>query len=208
MGISGGIDSMVLLCLLLKYNEKYRQRWDIKAAHINPGFPGWDPNILEKYLSTLNVKLVIASSKIDQRLEKVEDKCYFCSRERRKRLMEVAENLDIFNIALAHHKEDVVETLLLNMLYTGRMGTLLPRQPIVRGRFAFVRPLYHMDKKTIVAIANAFGLKIFGNLCPYYKESRRERIRESLDEIETKNPDIYTNIFNSIFNINKPYMPS
>ncbi|MDH4210277.1 MAG: tRNA 2-thiocytidine biosynthesis TtcA family protein [candidate division WOR-3 bacterium] len=207
VGVSGGIDSMVLLFLLLKYNEKYAQKWSIKAAHINEGFPDWDPDLLEEYLLAQNVQFVIAGGKINDRIRKVEDKCFFCSRARRKKLMEIAEGFDIFNIALAHHQEDVVETLLLNMLFTGRMGTLLPMQPIVRGRFTVVRPLYYMDKKIIVEIAQAMGLKSFGNPCPYYADSRREMIRQLLNQIEKKNPDIYTNIFHSIFDINKPYMP-
>jgi tRNA 2-thiocytidine biosynthesis protein TtcA len=207
VAVSGGIDSMLLLFLLLQYNERYAQKWNIKAAHINQGFPGWDPAILEEYLLAKNVELIIASSKIHDRIRKVEDKCFFCSRARRRKLMVIAEDLDIFNIALAHHQEDVVETLLLNMLFTGRMGTLLPRQPIVRGRFTFVRPMYYMDKKIIVEIAQAMGLKNFGNPCPYYADSRREMIRQLLNQVEKKNPDIYTNIFHSIFNINKPYMP-
>ncbi|UCD05083.1 MAG: hypothetical protein JSV98_08160 [candidate division WOR-3 bacterium] len=198
---------MVLLFLLLNYNEKYAQKWTIKAAHIDAGFPGWDPDALKEHLSDHHVELLVTTGSIHNELKKVDDKCFFCSRARRKRLMEIAEGLDIFNIALAHHQEDVVETLLLNMLYTGRMGTILPKQPIVRGRFTFVRPLYYLDKKTILETADSMGLKSFNNPCPYYADSRREAIRKLLKQLEEKNPDICNNIFNSIFNINKPYMP-
>jgi tRNA 2-thiocytidine biosynthesis protein TtcA len=208
VGISGGIDSLVLLFLLLKYNEKYKQKWDIKACHIDAGFPGWNPVSLEEYLAAHNVQTIVVKTNIYKRTQRVQDKCFFCSRDRRKKLMEIAEELDIFNIALAHHQEDAVETLLLNMLYTGRMATLLPKQPIVRGRFFFLRPLYYLDKKTILEIANAFGLESLGRFCPFYQNSRRELIRNLLNTIKEKNPDIYTNIFHSMFNINKPYMPS
>jgi tRNA 2-thiocytidine biosynthesis protein TtcA len=208
VGVSGGIDSLVLLFLLLEYNKKYKQKWDIKACHIDAGYPSWDPSVLEKSLVAHHIEPIIVKANFYKRIQRVQDKCFFCSRERRKKLMEIAEGLDVFNIALAHHQEDAVETLLLNMLYTGRMGTLLPKQPIVRGRFSFVRPLYYLDKKTIRAIAQAFGLKILGRSCPFYQDSRRELIRNLLYKIQEKNPDIYTNIFHSIFNINKPYMPS
>ena len=198
---------MVLLFLLLNYNEKYAQKWTIKAAHIDAGFPGWDPCALKEYLSGHHVELHIATSVTHSTLKKVDDKCFFCSRARRKKLMEIAEGLDIFNIALAHHQEDVVETLLLNMLYTGRISTILPKQPIVRGRFTFVRPLYYLDKKTIVDTAESMVLKSLSNPCPYYADSKREAIRGLLSQLEQKNPDIYNNIFNSISNINKAYMP-
>ena len=121
--------------------------------------------------------------------------------------MEIAEEDNINNIALAHHQEDVAETLLLNMLYAGRTSTLLPRQQIAHGRFNFVRPLYYLDKNTILEIARVFDLESQANSCPYYKSSRRELIREKLNDIKKKNPDVYTNIFHSIFNIKKTYMP-
>jgi tRNA 2-thiocytidine biosynthesis protein TtcA len=208
VGVSGGMDSLVLLFLLLEFNVKYRQKWDIKACHIDAGFPAWNPGFLEKLLAAHKIETIIVKANIYKRIQKVQDKCYFCSRERRQKLMEIAEGLDVFNIALAHHQEDAVETLLLNMLYTGRMGTLLPKQPIVRGRFSFVRPLYYLDKKTIRVIAKAFDLASLGRSCPFYQDSRRELIRNLLNKIQEKTPDIYTNIFHSIFNINKPYMPS
>ena len=208
VGVSGGIDSSVLLFLLQKFNDTYQQNWYIKAAHIDAGFPDWDPTSLEQYLATHNIQTIMVRTRLHKRMQKVEDKCFFCSRARRKKLMEIAEELDISNIVLAHHQEDVAETLLLNILYTGRIGTLLPRQPIVRGRFALVRPLYYLDKNTITQIGRAFGIRSFHNPCPFYRNSRRETIREILDKIKKKNPDVYSNIFHSIFNINKTYMPS
>lgn len=207
VGISGGIDSLVLLSLLLDYNDKYRQKWDIKAAHIDAGFPGWDPDLLHRHLKAKNIHTTTVRTTIHKKIENAMDKCFICSRERRKTLIEIAEGLDVFKIALAHHQEDVVETLLLNMLYTGRMATILPKQSILRGRFSFVRPIYFLNKKSIVDIGRAYALKDFGNACPYYRDSRRERIRESLRRIQTRNPDVYTNIFRSIFNLNKQYMP-
>jgi len=207
VGVSGGIDSMVLLFILMQYNEKYAQRWNIKAVHINEGFPDWDPGVLQEYLSSKNVQLVSANIRIHSQIKRVDDKCFVCSRARRKKLMEIAEEYDVFNIALAHHQEDVAETLLLNMFFAGRMSTLLPRQPIARGRFAFVRPLYYLNKKTIKKIAQAMDLTSFEKQCPYYTDSRREVVRRLLKNVESKNLDPYVNVFRSIFNVNKTYMP-
>ena len=206
-GISGGIDSLVLLFLLHRYNEIYRQSWRIAACHINTGFPAQRTTDLESYLASRGIALTNVKTDIYKRTSRVDDKCFFCSRARRQKLMEVAEENNINNIALAHHQEDVAETLLLNMLYAGRTSTLLPRQPIAHGRFYFVRPLYYLDKNTILDIARAFDLESQGNFCPYYEDSRRELIRKYLNHIKKKNPDVYTNIFHSIFNIKRTYMP-
>jgi tRNA 2-thiocytidine biosynthesis protein TtcA len=208
VGISGGIDSLVLLFLLHKYKDIYRQMWEIKACHIDKGFPAHRSADLEEYLSARGIALTVVKTGIYTRTRRSDDKCFFCSRARRQKLMEYAEDFNINNIALAHHQEDVAETLLLNMLYAGRTSTLLPIQPIAHGRFNFVRPLYYLDKTTILDIARAFDLKSQANSCPYYKESRRELIREKLNDIKERNPDVYTNVFHSIFNIKKTYMPS
>lgn len=208
VGISGGIDSLALLFLLHKFNETCRQNWYIKAAHVDAGFPDWDSASLEQYLAAQNIQVIVARTNDHKRIQKAEDKCFYCSRARRRKLMEIAEELDISNIVLAHHQEDVCETLLLNILYAGRISTLLPRQPIVQGRFVLVRPLYYLDKNTIMQIGRVFGIISFRNPCSFYRDSRRERVRETLEKIRKSNPDIYSTIFHSIFNINKTYMPS
>ena len=207
VGVSGGIDSLVLLFLLIAYRDTFQQCWNIKAAHIDLGFPNWNPLDLQEFLAQHNIHCVIAKTNIYSRLLRIQDKCFFCSRARRQKLMKIAEKSNIFNVALAHHQEDVAETLLLNMLHTGRISTLLPKQAVVHGRFFVVRPLYYLDKRTIRKIGNAFGLKAFGGSCPFYRDSRRASVRNLLNKIMKKNPDIYTNIFGSIFNIKKPYMP-
>lgn len=198
----------MLLFLLQEYSAIYQQSWNITAAHIHPMFPGWTTTLLKPLLSKHNIPYTIVKQNIYRKIKDVKNKCFSCSRERRKRLLDLAGKLDTFNIALAHHKEDVVETLLLNIFYTGRMSTLMPKQPIVHGRFYFVRPIYYLDKETILGIARVLGLKSHANICPYYKNSRRETVRGMLSKIKKKNPDIYTNIFGSIFNTKKAYMPS
>ena len=207
VGVSGGIDSLVLLFLLIAYRDTFKQHWTIKAAHIDMGFPDWNPPDLQECLSQRNIHYVVAKADIYHRLLNTQDKCFLCSRGRREKLMKIAEKCNTFNIALAHHQEDVAETLLLNMLHTGRISTLLPKQAVVHGRFFVVRPLYYLDKRTILKIGQAFGLKNFGNSCPFYRDSRRESVRNMLNKIKKKNPDIYNNVFHSIFNIKKPYMP-
>ena len=208
MGVSGGIDSLALVFLLQKYKEIYHQIWEIKACHIDTGFPGWDPSVLAEFLKVRGIECIAVKTSIYRKIRSVDDKCFSCSRYRRRKIVEIAEELNISNIALAHHQEDAVETILLNMFYAGRTSTLLPRQAIVHGRFAFVRPLYYLNKTIILKIAQAFGLKGYKNVCPFYKDSRRELIRNLLERVKKNNPDVYSNIFHSIFNIKKQYMPS
>lgn len=208
VGVSGGTDSITLLHLLRAYCSRYQTGWQIIAAHIDPCFPDQDSRKIQEYFIRSGTEYRIVRANINQRLERTANKCFVCARERHRRLIEVAEEYGIFHIALAHHQDDAVETLLLNMLYAGRMSTLVPKQPVLQARFWYIRPLYYLRKTKIAAIARASGLKPLAAPCPYYRESRREKIRALLDNLSRRNPDIYSNIFRSLFNMRREYMPS
>jgi len=207
IGVSGGVDSTVLLLLLLEYNERFSQNWEIHACHVDAGFSQTNTNFLEKFLRTSKVPYTIAKKNISTKIKETKNRCYPCSRERRKTLLEVADQHNIFQIALAHHTQDAVETLLLNMIYNGKLSTLTPRQSIIQGRFFFVRPLYYLSKEQIVNIATVLGLPKRRNICPYYKDSKRELVRNFLKKIKKENPDVYKNIFRAMFHLKKTYLP-
>ena len=207
VGVSGGVDSTVLLLLLLEYNERFSQNWEIHACHVDAGFSQTNINFVEKFLKTSKVPHTIVKSNIGTKIKKTKNRCYPCSRERRKTLLEVADQHSIFQIALAHHTQDAAETLLLNMIYNGELSTLTPRQSIIQGRFFFVRPLYYLSKTQIVNVATVLGLPQRRNICPYYKDSKREMVRNFLDKIKKENPNVYKNIFRGIFHVKKTYLP-
>ncbi|UCD19982.1 MAG: tRNA 2-thiocytidine biosynthesis protein TtcA [candidate division WOR-3 bacterium] len=207
IGVSGGIDSLVLLHLLRMFNRRYRPNWRVTAVHIDPGFPKANIEGLRQNLEMTETDHIIVSVDVRRRISKSANKCFICAQERHRRLIEIAETIDTFNIALAHHQDDVVETVLLNMFYAGRLSTLMPRQPVVQGRFTIIRPLYYLSKTQIKNIADTAGIRAFSAPCPYYKNSRREKIRSMLHDLKQKNPDISGNIFHSIFNVRRQYLP-
>lgn len=207
VGVSGGVDSLCLLLLLLEYNSKYNRKWEIHGCHIDPQFPHWDSKKLRKIFVKHKIPYTIIKTTINKRIKKLPNKCYFCSRERRKKLLEVADKLGIFQIALAHHKQDVAETILLNMIYNGEISTLVPKQSVIQGRFSFIRPLYYFDKEKIKTAAQIYKLPVAENICPYYKNSKREMVRSFLEKLQNENLAVYKNIFRSLFHIKKAYMP-
>jgi len=207
VSVSGGIDSLVLLLLLLEYNLRFNQKWEIHACHINPQFPEWRVENLTKLFKKNTVPYTIVKININKKIKNVKKKCYPCARERRKKLLEVADKLGFFQIAFAHHKQDVAETILLNMIYNGEISTLVPKQSMIQGRFFFIRPLYYFDKQNIQAIAKIYNLPDISSTCPYYEDSKREMVRNFLEKIKEENPDVFKNIFRSIFHIKKTYMP-
>lgn len=208
VGVSGGIDSLTLFHLLRAYNTRYRTGRQINAAYIDPCFPQQDRRKIQEFFVKTGADHRIVRANNYRRITKTRNKCYVCARERHRRLIEVAEELNIFHIVLAHHRDDVAETLLLNMFYAGRMSTLVPKQPVLQGRFYYIRPMYYLSKAEIAAIARASGLTPLAGACPYYENSRRKTIRTILDQLGKKNPDIYPNIFHSFFNMRRDYVPS
>lgn len=207
MGVSGGVDSSVLLHLLTEYNTRYSQQWDIHACHINAQFAGGNVMGIRTLCKRIGVPCMVKKIDIQKKLKRSNNACYFCARARRQKLLETAESLTIFQVALAHHAQDVAETIFLNMMYTGELSTLMPKQSVIRGRFFFIRPLYFIEKSSIKRIAEAYGILPSSAECPYFVNSKRSVVRDFLEEIRTDNPDVYRNIFRSLFHINKPYMP-
>ncbi len=211
IGVSGGVDSLVLTHLFSVFNQRRHKNWDVLAVHIEPGFPNWKTTRLIKYFESLKIRYLISSTDVPEKLKQVNTEkfspCFFCARERRKRMFEIANENGIEKIALAHHLEDVNETLFLNLFYTSTMSTFTPKQYFFKGKFHIIRPLYFFDKELILQYANIYGLPKIKNQCPHEKESERERIRKFLKSLYKKNPRIKTNIFWGIKNVKLQYLP-
>jgi tRNA 2-thiocytidine biosynthesis protein TtcA len=211
LGVSGGVDSLVLTHLFNVYNQRKHKNWDLLAVHIEPGFTNWKTTQLVKFFESHKIKYLISNIDVPKKLKQITSakfsSCFFCARERRKRLFEIADEQGIEKIALAHHLEDVNETFFLNLLFISQMSTFVPKQDFFKGRFHIIRPLYFFDKELIFQYANIYGLPKIKNRCPYEKESERERIRKFLKSLYKKNPRIKTNIFWGIKNVKKEYLP-
>ncbi|MFB0509305.1 MAG: tRNA lysidine(34) synthetase TilS [bacterium] len=208
IGVSGGADSIALLHLFDQYNRRRKKNWQLLAVHINPNFPNWKTKPIEKLFKNLGLPYQIEDIDISKQLAGKKFKpCFVCSRERRKRLFEIARQYEIKKIALAHHMEDVVETYLLNLFYTSKSSTLVPKQDFFQGKLYIIRPLYFFDKDLIRRYLLANGLRPVKNHCPYEKSSERERIRKLLKKFYSIDKRVKTNIFWGIKNIKNQYLP-
>jgi tRNA 2-thiocytidine biosynthesis protein TtcA len=208
VGFSGGKDSLCLLHLFLEYNKRKKKGWQIFACHIDPGFPNWARERIEKVFRKLGVDYEIMRLAIAEKIERIgEDFCFFCSRERKKALFTIAEERGIDKIALAHHREDVNETFLLNLFFASELSTFVPKQDFFGGRFYIIRPLYYFTNEIINLYLRAFLLRPIRNPCPYARISERERIRRILKSYYRRDERIRDNIFWGIKNIKVRYLP-
>jgi len=134
--------------------------------------------------------------------------CFWCSWNRRKALFEIADKLTCNKVALGHHKDDIVETTLMNIIYRGEVSTMNPKQELFDGKITIIRPLCYVEEKMTRAFAKENGFPGHSCSCPFGRDSRRRYIKDFITETGKSTPriNIRTNIFNSISRIREEYL--
>lgn len=209
VGVSGGKDSLSLLSLLSARRRRVPIEYDLIAVHIDLGFDGTGEKI-EPYFRQEGVSYRIEETQIGLVAHgeiNRENPCFLCARLRRKRLFELADAMECTKIALAHHRDDIIETLLINMFYSGEIGTMVPHQRLFRGKLSIIRPLALTDEDAIRRYARVNGFPVIESGCPTIKDSKRNHIKAVLAELMRKNKRIKGNIFRSMGNIRREYLP-
>ena len=125
---------------------------------------------------------------------------------RRKRLFEIADEIGCRKLALGHHKDDIIETLFLNICYSGEISTMVPAQPFFGGRMTIIRPLAFAEETKIRRYVHSQGLPSYENPCPSARTSKRREIKDLLEQLYLSNPMIRGNIFRSLSNVKLDYL--
>jgi len=210
VGVSGGKDSQALLKILFSLKKRAPIHFDIFPVYIDAGFEGsfskeLKADVENTYGSGLTVDFqnygVLAHS--DQNTE---NPCFLCSRLRRKRLFELAKEKRCQKIALGHNKDDIIETLFINMMYAGKIGTMKPRQSFFSGTLDIIRPLSYVEKNEITRFCHSFDVPEFKNNCPSVNITKRSEIRGLLETLYKNNKHIKGNIFRAMSNVATDYL--
>lgn len=209
VGLSGGQDSQTLLHLLFSLEKKAPIKFDILPVHIDPGFEGSIAQELEAHVGSNFTSLRIEHTDFGLQAHadtNRENPCFLCSRLRRNRLFDLAGELGCNKIALGHNKDDLIETLFINMFYAGKIGTMKPRQSFFQGTLDIIRPLAYVEKKDIGRFAQAHEIPVFANNCPSADRTKRIEIRQMLEAVYKNNTNIKGNIFRAMGNIASDYL--
>ena len=209
IGVSGGNDSLTLLQVLFSLQKRAPVKFDIIPVHVEPGFEDSFVKELEGYVGTNFYPLRVEYTDYGVRAhskENRENPCFLCARLRRNRLFEIAKELGCKKIALGHNKDDIIETLFLNMFYAGKIGTMKPRQSFFNDKLDIIRPLAYVEKKEIAAFSTMLGLPEFVNNCPSANETKRGEIRQMLEKLYKQNNHIKGNIFRAMGNVASDYL--
>ncbi len=209
VGLSGGKDSFTLLTILKERQPRIPIKYELFAVYVDPGFEGGLSEALEGYCDGNGFKLIVEHTDygiLAHSSTNRENPCFLCSRLRRKRLFEIADELGCNKLALGHNKDDIIETLFLNMCYSGEISTMVPSQSFFQGRFTVIRPLAFADEDIISRFACEKGFPEFVNPCPSAKVSKRQGIKNLLRQLYSSNKKIKGNIFRAMSHVNTDYL--
>ncbi len=194
VGLSGGKDSAVLLYLLSLFRRHAPFHFHLHAVYVDLGFPGGtDPDPLHRMAAAYGVPLHLEHTRIytvvfERRQEK--NPCALCANLRRGALNEAALALGANKVALGHHLDDAIETFLMNLVFTGRMGTFKPRTFLDRTGLTAVRPLILLEGRTVASLARREGHPIITNPCPVSGKTRRAEMASLVEDLSRRYPDI------------------
>jgi tRNA(Ile)-lysidine synthase TilS/MesJ len=210
VGVSGGKDSLALLKTLAGRRRFSDVNYSIEAVFVDvKEIPyktdlGW----LQRFCKDMDVPLHVKELSVDFDKTDKQSTCFYCSWHRRKALFELGKRMDITKIALGHHRDDALETLMLNMVSHGTMSSMPGRLPMFGGRVELIRPLlYHTDEQSR-EFARLMQFPLSNQPCPYEDKTRRMEIRQLLDDMEQRFPAANKNLFKAMSAIYLDYLPA
>ena len=209
IAVSGGVDSLVLTWILDYWQHKAPIRYDLLAVYIDNGFDSSTSDNVTIQLQKFNSPFLIEKTDFWERAVAAEEEksvCYHCARLRRNLLFAIAEQKGFNKIAFGHHKDDILETFFLNLLYAGNLSTMVPRQKLFEGRLNIIRPMAYLEKKEIRDIAEKTDISPVKNPCPKDSDSKRQEARKVLASLCDLDPKIKSNIFAALSNIRQGYL--
>jgi tRNA 2-thiocytidine biosynthesis protein TtcA len=204
--LSGGKDSYTLLDILLKLRDRAPVSFEIIAVNLDQKQPGFPEHVLPDYLKSLGVPFHIEEqdtySIVKDKIPEGKTMCSLCSRLRRGILYRVADELGATKIALGHHRDDILQTLLLNMFFGGKLKGMPPKLVSDDGRHMVIRPLAYVAEKDLVRWAAHRQFPIIPcTLCGSQENLQRRQVGEMLREWERKHPGRLDNMLNALRNV-------
>ena len=204
--VSGGKDSYAMLDILMKLRERAPINFEIVAVNLDQKQPNFPAEILPNYLKSLGIQYHIEEQDTYSIVKRVipegKTTCGLCSRLRRGILYRVADELGATKIALGHHRDDILETLMLNMFYAGKLKGMPPKLRSDDGKHIVIRPLAYVPEKLLERYAADMSFPIIPcDLCGSQPNLQRQVMKEMLREWEKKHPGRVENLFRSMHHI-------
>jgi tRNA 2-thiocytidine biosynthesis protein TtcA len=206
IAVSGGKDSLSLLRIMEQRRSFVPVRYEVVAAHIDMGYHCQQTRALRDYFKKNGYEYCIKKVSILKGRKRSDINCFWCSWNRRKALFELADKLGCRKIALGHHKDDIIETILLNLFFNGEISAMRPKQELFKGKIVIIRPLAYAEEKEIAAFSRGNRFPHARCSCPNSDRTKRSEMERMIKELARSCPNIKTNIFRSVERIKKDYL--
>ncbi len=201
IGISGGKDSLTLLYALHGLMKFYPRQFELHAITVDLGFDEFDLTPAKTLCERFSVPYTIIPTQIAKILfdvRKETNPCALCAKMRKGALNQAALELGCNKVAYAHHKDDVVETMLLSLIYEGRFYSFSPRTYLDRTKITVIRPMIYVDEADIIGFKNKYELPVCKNPCPADGFTKREYVKNLTKQLFQENHDSKNNMFHAI----------
>lgn len=203
VGLSGGKDSMLLLYALRLYQKYAKKEYGLCAVTVDLGFGNYATDVMQRYADGLEVPLTIVRTNISDivfNIRKEKNPCSLCAKMRKGAFYENAKALDCNKAAFAHHGDDVIQTLLMSLMYEGRINTFSPKSYLSRRKITLVRPFVFLRERDIVSAVGKYGIPIAKNPCPIDFSTKREQAKDIVTYLNSLHPNAADNMLNAIKN--------
>lgn len=203
VGISGGKDSLTLLYALNSLRRFYPLPFEIQAVTVDLGFDNLNLDKIRELCHTLGVEYTVVRTDIAQVVfqERKEDNpCSLCSKMRKGALNQAIRDAGCNKVAYAHHKDDVVETMLMSLIFEGRFHTFAPVTYLDRMELTVIRPLMYMSEADVIGFVHKYDVPVVKSPCPADGHTKREYVKNLLRGLNRENPGVRERMFTAIVN--------
>lgn len=201
VGVSGGKDSLMLLFALSIYKKFSKKNFQIVAITVDLGFKPFDVSPIQSFCDKIGVEYKVIPSEIGDvvfNVRKEKNPCALCANMRRGALNNAAKELDCNKVALAHHRDDAIETLLMSMFLEARMNTFAPVTYLSRVDLKVIRPFIYVPEEILSFCAKDNELPIVNAPCPIDGKTSRQDVKELIQELSDKFPDLHEKLLHAL----------
>lgn len=209
VALSGGKDSLVMLETVANRRRRLPVSYDVTAVHIHVKNIGYETDLdfLHRFCGELEVPLHVIETEADLERDKNKSVCFVCSWLRRKELFDFVKRERCNKLAFGHHRDDAIETLLMNMISSSSISSMPPSLSMFGGEFELIRPLILLGEDEIRRYAQLRGYPPQVKLCPHGDDTRRGDAKRLLAEMERIDRNARQNIYSAMSNIHTEYLP-
>lgn len=210
VGVSGGKDSLALLYALHGLQRFYPKSFELIAVTVHLGLEAMDFSPVQALCEELRIPYYLIPSQIYDIIfkeRKEENPCSLCAKMRKGALNQVVKELGYNKVAYAHHKDDIVETMLLSLIFEGRFYSFSPKTYLDRMDLTVIRPLMFVPEADIIGFQNLYRLPVVKNLCPADGYTKRQYVKELVRKLTEENPGAKERMFTAICEGNIPGWP-